>query len=49
LRDLKRKIIYNLEENEDEKERRVIGQYGLYWAKSGSKPISPIPITIPTT
>jgi hypothetical protein len=25
----------------------VIGQYGLYSARSGSKPISPIPISIP--
>jgi hypothetical protein len=33
--------------NEYEKERNAIGQYGLYSATSGSKPISPIPISIP--
>jgi hypothetical protein len=27
----------------------VIGQYGLYLATNGSKPISPIPTSIPTT
>jgi hypothetical protein len=27
----------------------AIGQYGLYTATSGSNPISPIPISIPTT
>jgi hypothetical protein len=27
----------------------VIGQYGLYCATSGSKPISPIPTSIPMT
>ena len=30
-----------------EKERNVIGQYRLYFAASGSKPISPIATTIP--
>jgi hypothetical protein len=36
-------------ENEDEKERDLIGQYGLYTARNGSKPMSPIPISIPMT
>ena len=35
--------------NEDEKERDLIGQYGLYLATTGSKPMSPIPTSIPTT
>lgn len=26
----------------------MTGQYGLYLARNGSEPISPIPITIPT-
>ncbi|HEX6282088.1 MAG TPA: hypothetical protein VFZ67_07650 [Nitrososphaera sp.] len=29
------------------KKSHVIGQYGLYLARNGSEPISPIPITIP--
>jgi hypothetical protein len=31
----------------DKKEKSVIGQYRLYLATTGSKPISPVPTTIP--
>jgi hypothetical protein len=47
LCELRRKIYQLRNENEDEKERDVIGQYRLYSATNGSKPISPIPISIP--
>jgi hypothetical protein len=49
-RDLTRKDYRRLgNENEEEKERDLIGQYGLYSARTGSKPMSPIATSIPTT